>query len=916
MSDGNGSEDAAFSKVDEDIHFLIELYAEVLDELGQSHLAAQLPWREGAVCSRERISARELAQTHAIAFQLLNIIEENAAAQTRRQIESASGLSKERGLWGWVLTRLAQDNVQPETIREQLGKIEVEPVLTAHPTEAKRQTVLEHYRELYLLLVQRENTMWTPREHSLIRQRIKGVIERLWRTGDLLQKKPTVEDERRNVVHYFRNAFPDALAWSDDRLVAAWEEHGLDGEWLDNPGAYPALRFGTWVGGDRDGHPFVTADVTEETLLQLRQEATKLLRPRLQRLTKALSLSEAHQPVPEALTARIAQLGEALGEAGQVAIERSSREPWRQLCNLMLEALPPADDTALAPGQYARDTELAKDLELLRQSLVEVKAIRLARLEVLPVLRLVQCFGFHLATLDVRQNSAFHDRALAQLLAAAGIEDGENYPQWGEERRLAMLDRELRSPRPFTRTDSGIGPEADAVISCYRVLASQLDRWGHRGLGSLIISMTRQLSDLLTVYLLAREAGLATFESEGLVCQLPVVPLFETIDDLQRGPAVLDSFLAHPVTRRSLALFCQRDGCSETHPRQQVMLGYSDSNKDGGILASQWGLYRAQERMIEVGRGRAVDIYFFHGRGGTISRGAGPTDRFLRATPNGSVLGPLRLTEQGETISQKYANRITATFNLELLLAGTLRASLSHHEQIDDPALRDAMAWLAEKSRDVYQELVKQDGFVTFFNQATPIDAIEAARLGSRPSRRKGRATLSDLRAIPWVFAWSQSRFFLSGWYGVGSALEALEQNRPESWRKLCEKVRSWPLSHYVFTNISTSLASADPKQMERYASLVEDEALKKRLMTQIKDEYERSAKMVGQLLGGALTDQRPRLSRTLTMRQPGLDVLHQRQVELLSMWRQAESNEQRAPLEIELLLTLNAIAGGLRTTG
>ena len=908
---GTSNEDATFAKADRDLRFLIERFAEVLEDLDEADLAAQLPWRAGAACSHE-LSPRKLAQSQAIAFQLLNIVEENAAAQTRRQQEAASGLTHERGLWGRVLAELGAAGTSPEALLAQLARIEVEPVFTAHPTEAKRRTVLEHYRELYLLLVQRENSMWSPREQGRIREQIKGVIERLWRTGDLLHKPPTVSYERQNVLHYFQQSLPQALAWVDERLVAAWEELGHDPEVFDEPDAFPRLRFGSWVGGDRDGHPFVTAKVTQETLVEQRRQAVALLRPRIRRLARSLSLSESLQSAPDPLRQRISTLAVALGARGATAAQRNSHEPWRQLCNLMLEALP-SEDGAAVEGGYRREPELEADLRLLRESLASVGAERLARLEVLPVLRQLQCFGFHLAALDVRQNSAYHERAFSQLLVSAGIDDGDRFPEWEETRRLALIEAELLSPRPFTRAREGVGEEADATLACYRVLAAHGASWGPRGLGALIVSMTRQLSDLLVVYLLAREAGLARFGPEGLCCALPVVPLFETIDDLEAAPAVLEAFLAHPVTVRSLRANAELSGGP---PRQQVMLGYSDSNKDGGILASQWGLFQAQERMAKVAAAHGVELVFFHGRGGTISRGAGPTDRFLRATPPGSVCGALRLTEQGETIAQKYANRITASHNLELLLAGTLRASVASEAKSDDGVLREALSWLAEMSRRHYEALLGEPGFITFFGEATPIDAIETARFGSRPARRRGRASIADLRAIPWVFAWSQSRFFLSGWYGVGSALAEFRQSKPGLWERLQSHVRSWPLSHYVFTNISSGIASADPLQMRRYADLVVDPALRVRILDKIIEEYERSREMIDALFEGDLAERRPRLSRTLELRQPGLEVLHRNQTALLARWRAELAPGARAELETDLLLSLNAIAAGLRTTG
>jgi phosphoenolpyruvate carboxylase len=353
---------------------------------------------------------------------------------------------------------------------------------------------------------------------------------------------------------------------------------------------------------------------------------------------------------------------------------------------------------------------------------------------------------------------------------------------------------------------------------------------------------------------------------------------------------------------------------------QQVMVGYSDSNKDGGILASQWGLYRAQEALAAVGQRNGVRIRFFHGRGGTISRGAGPTHRFLSALPPSSFQGDLRMTEQGETISQKYANLISAVYNLELLLAGATEAALlaRQREKRAHP-LEPHMDWLAETSRRAYETLVRHPGFITFFAQATPIDVIESSKIGSRPARRTGQRTLADLRAIPWVFSWSQSRFFLSGWYGVGSALEALQREKPEAFAALKAQALDWYPSKYVLTNVSTTILSTDAEVMEEYAALVEDEAIRGQVMGMIRDEYARTRRMLEAIWGGSLEERRPHIHRALSLRQPWLRVLHRQQVALLRSWRALRKGDGQTEAERllpQLLLTVNAIAGGLRTTG
>jgi phosphoenolpyruvate carboxylase len=932
--------DFAFDKIDLDLGFVMGCFREVLDELGESALARRLPWIDHtdvmgtgqqtgkATPGKGSPIVGELGerdvQVLSVAFQLLNMVEENAAAQSRRRRESTEGMLREPGLWGQGLRQLLDAGFSEQDIADTLPSVRVEPVLTAHPTEAKRSTVLEQHRNLYLLLVRRENQMWTPAEQQAIREEVKLGLERLWRTGELRLAKPDVASERRGVLHYLREIFPEALPRLDERLKQAWKENGLDPALLDGPGRLPRVTFGTWVGGDRDGHPLITAQVTDETLAELRRTAILVLRAHLRRLGERLSLSGRLLSPPLELAMAITRLAEELGEAGKRALARNPGEPWRQYASLMLAKLP--DPVTALPGHYLTPAQLAEDLAVLHRSLVAVGAARMADGDVVPVERAVEIFGFHLASLDIRQNSAVHEKALAQLLTAAGIA-ASDLPEWSEKDRLALLDSELRTPRPLAHPAAQLGPEATIVLDCLRVVARHVDTNGVHGVGALIISMTRRLSDLLAVYVLAREAGLVRPTGDGqgvagkdasLACLLPVVPLFETIADLDGSAEMLRAFLAHPVTRRSLALQQQLHGLKR--PMQQVMLGYSDSCKDGGIISSQWGLHRAQYQLTKVAAEAGVELRFFHGRGGTVSRGAGPTHRFLEALPHGSLGGDLRVTEQGETIAQKYANLITATYNLELLLAGATGTALKHRQS--RPGHEDVhplVDQLAHRSKEAYEGLLQDESFIAYFSEATPIDAVEHATIGSRPSRRSGKRTLADLRAIPWVFSWNQSRHYLPGWYGLGTALDGLLRDDRKGFALLAERANTWPFLRYVLTNVETNLASANLALMGEYAALVKDDAVRTRIYGLIAEEYQRTGRMLDLIFGSPLAKRRPRMHRTLELRDAGLRALHQNQVTLLKRWRAHRAGGDQAAADAllpALLLTINAIASGLRTTG
>lgn len=899
-------------ELERDFELLMDCLREMLQEAGQSEVAQSLG--EGASSTPGQLASEGQIRAASIVFQLLGVAERHAAARQRRKVEREQGLTELPALWGDALRQLRSAGLEEAEIELGLSQIQVEVVLTAHPTEARRATVLEHHRRLERLLEELDDPRRSASEIAETREALKLVLALLWRTGDVQLERPKVAAERHSTLYYLHRVFPPALRQLDARLRQAWAEAGFAGQ----PGALPQVRFGTWVGGDRDGHPFVTPEVTQDSLKEMRLQALGRIREDLSNLAGLLSLSEHLQPVPRGLQDFLEAWG-SLGERGKAALERNPGEPWRQAVNLMLARLPLSDGSLHETLEYYRQAEeLHADLLALQNWLIEVGAAHVATQAVGPVLRGLESFGFHLAVLDIRQNSRVHELAAGQMLRAAGFAEAD-YENWSEARRLAWLEGELASPRPLVRLGAPVGPEADAVLGSFQVLAQHRTRHGLAGLGALIVSMTRNCSDLLLVYLFAREAGLLEVTPQGPTCPLPVVPLFETIEDLQASPSILGAFIQHPLTQRSLA---HQQG-HRPQPVQQVMIGYSDSNKDGGLMASLWGLYRAQEALTQVADAHGVRLRFFHGRGGTISRGAGPTHRFIKAIPPRALRGDLRLTEQGEVIGQKYANPASATFHLELLVAGTARQALleaaSKAAAPVPQGLPEAMDYLARWSREHYSALLGAEGFLDFFLGATPIDAIEENRIGSRPPRRTGRRTIADLRAIPWVFSWGQARFFLSGWYGVGYALEQLKQQSPQSFAALGEHLYTWAPLHYVLSNAATSVALTDPLVMRGYAGLVEDAALRARFMEPIEAELGRTRALLEQLYGGPLSERRPNIHGLIELRQESLRRLHAQQLELLLRWRAArrDGHEESAKrLLPQMLLTVNAIANGLGATG
>lgn len=906
----------------EDLLFLLDALREVLEENGEAAIADEIPWiNDLSTRKAEELTAKHI-QLYSLVFQLVNMVEVNGAVQNRRRKEDVD-LTSINGLWASNFKRLEGLGASPEVIASNLPKIRVEPVLTAHPTEAKRATVLEHHRELYLLIVQRENSMYTQNELQNIRHNIKLSLYRLWKTGEIFVEKPDVASELRNVIHYLTNVFPEVIPVLDRRMIQAWDHMGYDRSLLFQKRAFPKLSFGNWVGGDRDGHPLVTAEVTNEALQQLRLNAMVVVRRKLMQLVKNLSFACEPEEAGQPLRDRLFQMMIQLGHVGEQAFTRNKGEVFRQFVNLVIAKLPldtmrgHATELRDFDGAYMYAQELQSDLVLLQDALIAYGAKSIAYDEVQNAIRTVETFGFHLAHLDIRQNSAFHEKALAQLMDTAGL-NGAAFLKWNEAQRLEFINNELASNRPFSNIKSELGPNARAVVDCLKVVESHTSKYGFDGLGSYIVSMTRSLSDLLLVYLLARECGLTMQTDEGMVCAFPVVPLLETIDDLENGPEILKAFLSHPFTMRSLKYIQAQNG--DELPLQQVMVGYSDSNKDGGIMASQWHLYKAQTKLSQVGRDFGVKIRFFHGKGGSISRGAGPTHYFISALPHSSTSGDIRLTEQGETIAQKYANKVNAEYNIELLVASTAaKAIKSKVTERKDHPMADLMGKLAKESKVHYTKMMREEGFIQFFREATPIDAIESSKIGSRPSRRSGANSLEDLRAIPWVFSWSQSRFNMTSWYGVGSTMTDLKNSDPAKYAEFKEMIKHDPFIRYVLTNIDTSLAATDENIMKAYASLVTNDEIKNRFLGYFLDELSKTRAALLDLLGRDIAERRKQHYYSNQLRASMLDLLHHRQIYLLKKWRREKGADNSSASEktlVELLITINAIASAMRNTG
>ena len=885
---------------------LDETLAETTSMLAKSlpldeELRALVPWT-GKGTFPDKVPdehEREGAQLLSICFELLNIVEERVSWQFRSYRRKEHGASAIKGLWPAVIDRFKSEGLSEADAIAALQKVQVEPVLTAHPTEAKRPSVRQRHKAIYEELRSFESARQDPHYGRRISDSLHAELQTLWYTGEIFVQRPDIQEELQNALPYLSEIFPEVVMRLDRSLELAWQDAGWDIENLRKEDAYPKLRFSTWIGGDRDGHPFVTPEVTSRTLRVLQEHAVILHRRSLEQVAEKLTLAPPFAKVPARLSEAVTALTTELGEAGKKISDRYHLEPWRTFLHLLREKF--------AQGGYKRIEEYLADLELVYETLKEAGATRTAHEWAFPLMRRARIFGLHLASLDIRNNSESHDAAAAELFASVGIPNGENFPTWSEDKRRAFLVAELKNPRPFLSRYKESGEKADGILAYFRLVATHLREKGQDGLGQLIISMTRCVSDLLLVQVLTRESGLATFHENGQWrSKLPVSPLFETGEDLANASGILREYLAIMGAHSS--------------GLQPAMVGYSDSNKDAGVFASQWGIFKGQESMTAACREAGMTPQFFHGRGGTIGRGAGPTRWFLRALPEGSLGGPIRITEQGEVLPRKYGHEGNAHFHLELLVAGVTRSvGLSESAAFNVDDCRSALDALSRESDKAYRGLLDADQFMEFYRTATPIDALETGVFGSRPSRRSGKkASLKDLRAIPWVFSWTQARFYLPGWYGVGSGLEAIGE---EAFAEIKASLPKFDFLRYVFTNIESSLASANPETMKQYAALCPDKELGKRLLDQILTEYEKTRRLVFDLFGRDFDDRRPRMEKTLALREVPLRVLHTQQIELLQRWRDAGSPVEQEDGKfhrdfLALQLTINAISSGLRETG
>ncbi len=833
---------------------------------------------------------------------LANIAEDQHHIRRTRAHALAASTPRE-GSMAYALARVREAGIPRSRLEEFFAGALVGPVLTAHPTEVRRRSNIDREMEVARLLDERDRMELTPDEASASEEALRRAVLTLWQTSILRRHRLAVIDEVANGLSYYDYTFlrelPRFYAALEDQLAA------VDPTWQDAD--LPSfLRMGSWIGGDRDGNPFVTAEVLRQAVRMQSHRAFSFYLDELHLLGGELSLDARFVGVPEALM--------ALAERSPDRSPHRSDEPYRRAISGIyarlaatawtLDQLEAARHAVGEAPPYGDAGELRADLDILARSLTTHGSAALARGRLRGLRRAVDAFGFHLAAIDLRQNADVHERTVGELLAVARPSVG--YQGLAEDARIALLIAELETARPLASPFVPYSAETTAELAILREAAAAHRRYGASSVPNYVISKAGGVSDVLEVALLLREAGLLR-PREGEL-DVNIVPLFETIEDLRQSSAVMDRLLALPAYRRLL----------DSRGRvQEVMLGYSDSNKDGGFLTSGWELYRAEIALIEVFRRHDVRLRLFHGRGGSVGRGGGPSYQAILAQPGGAVQGAIRITEQGEVIASKYANPEVGRRNLEILAAATLEATLL---QPDRAAPREAyltaMEELSAHAYRAYRKLVYEtEGFERYFWAATVIGEIANLNIGSRPASRTKSTRIADLRAIPWVFSWAQCRLMLPGWYGFGSAVKAWLASRPDDGMTVLQDMyREWPFFQALLSNMDMVLAKSDIAIAARYAELVDDVELRGAVFPLLHAEWQASIDALLAIMGQqVLLERNKLLARSIHNRFPYLDPLNHMQIELLKRYRAGNADERVVQA---IHLTINGIAAGLRNSG
>ena len=906
-----------------EIEILTQTLDEVLSEqIGEERLALVREIRElgsrrraGAPGAEEKLAARIASlsleeakiviRALSIWFDLVNLAEDHQRIRVLRLREQQNAPRPRSESVAAAVAALKQADAPADDLRELTDRLRVELVFTAHPTEAKRRTTRRLLRRFRDYLKDMERTDLTPHAERRLLDRIFCDMTILWQSDQMQPRRPGVLDEvKRGLVFYdsLWDVVPEL--YRDLRQALA-----IDYPQVEMP-PRPFLRFGSWIGGDRDGNPFVTAEVTRETLAGLRRAAIENHPPRCREFLQLIAVSARQVPVAGAVCRAVEEADRRWPDL------RSRFEPvsgaevyrrWMHVIEYRLEqSLAAVASEGSSPAAYRSAGELEDDIALVARSLDAGRGGRIVAAYLDDWLVQVRTFGLHLAALDIRQDTRVHVEVLAEVFRALGAAD--DYGSLAEEQRQDLLSRTMESDAALPQ--AALSEQAADTLALFRLLVHVVRAYGTAPLGGHVLSMTHQPSDVLAVLWFWKRAWREAGFPAGELPYLPIVPLFETIDDLHRAPQVFHALLSHPSYENYVRLHAA--------PTQIVMIGYSDSTKDGGYLAASWGLYRAQDLLAAMAERRGVRLIVFHGRGGALGRGGGPAARAILSLPSRAVGGALRMTEQGEVLVERYDDPQIAFRHLEQVTWATILVSQSRSAD-PEPVWLDTMESLAKHAYRRYRQLVEAPGFLEYFDQATPISEIENLPIASRPSRRRQRRGLQDLRAIPWTFAWTQSRHLLPAWFGLGTAASALVGGNGGDWSLLRRMFEQWAYFRAIIGNAELALVKADLGIARRYTELIQDEAAR-RIWPLIAEEYEASRVAVLRITGQKeLIEATPWLQRSIARRNPLVDPLNLIQIELFRRLRrqdQAQPGDDPERLHELLRLSIQGVAAGMRTTG
>jgi phosphoenolpyruvate carboxylase len=840
--------------------------------------------RVQAVISAMSITdAYHLTKAFAIYFELTNLAETNHRKRRRRAVQLSANSPLQPGSFRSLFRRLHEKGYEIAELLTRLERIQVTPVFTAHPTEAARRTILFKRQRISQQLEKLDRLPLTDAEAIEGQTAIAADITALWQADEVRRRQPIVRDEIKMGLDYYLDCLIQTLPKIYEEMAdALQQEYGVKVSTRQLP---QVVTFGSWIGGDRDGNPFVTPDYTRQALEMAKEAIVSHYIKVTEDLVRQLSPSEHQIPISKALTKALEDYAATVSVNDAKADMRSSEELYRRFVVFMLRRLLYVRDEPTHADAYRSADEYHSDLLLIRQSLAENKAERLACTLIDPLLRQVETFGFHLHTLDIRQHARIHAQAVEELLTRTKLSNGEAVT-------LAA------SP----------SPETQSLLDTLREVAHLKHRYPPQAIRYYVISGAESLEDILSPVWLAELSGVqVAASSDGKDPGLMPVPLFESIEDLRNCPEICRTLWTLPDYARLL---------NSWNRHQEVMLGYSDSNKDGGMFTSAWEIFKAHRALHKVAAECEVKLHLFHGRGGTVGRGGGPTHRAILAQPVGAFGGELRITEQGEVLNWKYSETILAERNLELMVAAALEMLVCPpNEAVDESQWDDALEEMSDNAFTYYrQQIAENPDVLRYFEEGTPVKELELARIGSRPARRSESRGLADLRAIPWVFGWMQSRHVLPAWFGVGFALEKFTAGNPNHADLLKQMMRDSSLFNDLIRNVEIGMAKADLTIARLYANLIADEALRERVFAMISEEFQRTRHMILQVTGQThLLENNSVLYRSIRLRNPYVDPMSLIQVELLRRKRNGEDSEE---LNYALAATINGIAAGLRNTG